>query len=115
MVGYTIAVHVAEPSSGALVWEHEAELDRVVDGVLTSLYAWAVSAEGRTRVEIVTAGVVSQDAERPVFASYEIAVRVGRSVDERDYDGAFEDTAEIHGFDYTTEVTLDGDSVEEID
>ena len=116
MVGYTARVYAFDPSAGALNWEHEDEVDCIVDGLLVALHDWA--QEGRAILAVGQGRMLTPEELRAsdgsVVAGYELPFRMGRSVDRRHYDGTERATATLTGIVTVTRVSLDGETFEDV-
>lgn len=114
---YVARVYANEAHAAAMSWEHDREMDKLVDGVIAALDYWAKTqgaifepTGGRAlRPEEI------EGAETSTVACYELRFAMLRSVNRMDYDGSARDTATIHDVISTTRVSLDGDTFEEIE
>ncbi|MFA6619113.1 MAG: hypothetical protein WCT23_08610 [Candidatus Neomarinimicrobiota bacterium] len=117
-VGYVIEIFASEGRAGAMSWEHDVEVYRVLDGVLVALSDWS-KAQGAI-TEIVSGRLMTTEelsgagAETSTVSGYRLAVRVGRSVDRKEYDGSAQPTADIGSVTTATRVHLDDGTYEEV-
>lgn len=120
MVGYKIEIYAFDPGAAAFPWEHDIEVDKLVDAVIVALNDWTVEQKA-WRWEYVSGRMLTpQDlqgdsVEALPVSGYVMQVKVGRAVKRLEYDGDLTyGTAEITDVDFDTTVTLDGDDYEEI-
>lgn len=115
---YVARVYAADYVAAALPWEHDREVDKIVDGVLVALRDWAqeqgaifAPTGGRPLPpkEVDGAETIARGA------CYELSFTMARSVDRKRYDGTANDTATIADVQNATRVSLDGTTFEEID
>jgi len=120
-VGYSVMIYAFEPQAGAQAWEHEVEVQRVVDGVLVALADWA-QAQGSILQPLSGRMLTTEElqaAEASQVAGYVLQIRMGRSVNRVDYDGSGADTGVV--FSTNTSVLLTrnedeyGEMFEEVD
>lgn len=115
---YAARVYAADYVSAALPWEHDREVDKLVDGVLVALRDWA---QEQGALFVPTGGrplpPTDVDGAETIArgACYELRFTMARSVDRKRYDGTARDTAVVADFESTTRVSLDGTTFEEID
>lgn len=115
-VGCVLTIYASENRAGAMSWEHDVEVYRVLDGVLVALVDWC-KAQGAI-AEIVSGRLLTRDelgaAETSTVSGYRLAVRVGRSVDRKAYDGTGDPTGTVGSVATTTRVRLDDGTYEEV-
>jgi hypothetical protein len=117
-VAYAIRLYAFDPRPGAALWEHEIELQKLVDGVLVALFDWCV-AQRATPPRIASGRMLSaeemQSSETAVGAGYVLQFSVGRSVERRTYAGAGADEAVISDVVFTARANVDGGAYEDLD
>jgi len=115
---YTARIYAADYVAAALPWEHDREVDKIVDGVLVALRDWA-QEQGALFAPTGGRPLPPKDVDGAETiargACYALSFTMARSVDRKAYDGTANDTATIAGTTNATRVSLDGDTFEEID
>ena len=116
-VGVKVTVYAKSGVSGAMVHEHEREADAIVDGLVTQLDRWAVEGKAAplewTESRFLTPEEVDE-SELGAGAVYRLRFRVGRGVDERDYEGSAQPTGAATSTANAIEVSINGEDYEEV-
>jgi hypothetical protein len=108
-VGATIYAQASV--AGAHVGDHEDECEKIVDGLLTSLYEWGAENQTGgipvTEVRYLAASEFGENFRQWPGVAYRVRFGVPRGVYALTYTGAHRPTGTITGISNTTEVSRD--------
>lgn len=113
--GVVASVRVTSPMSGAMLEEHEADCDLLVDALLTELFKWFTEAKAGELVIGESRYLTREERDNDASGvEYVLRFELPRAVLERDYAGAARPTARVSKVSTTSFVRLEGTEREEI-